>query len=91
MDIYSLSSLKQQSLDQHVAQLGRIILIQSQPVFALSPYCCVLSGEATNTNLIVFYLIRSRVEPTIYRTQCKMCGGEACCRYDIVLLDYFYF
>jgi hypothetical protein len=23
--------------------------------------------------------------------QCKMCGGGACCRYDIVLLDSFYF
>jgi hypothetical protein len=28
-------------------------LIPSQPVFALSLLCCVLSGEATNTNFIV--------------------------------------
>ena len=43
--------------------------IPSQPVFVLSPYCCVLSGEAINTNLKVFGLTRSRLEPTIYCTQ----------------------
>ena len=32
-----LGSLKQQSVDKHVAPLGHIILIPSQPVFALSP------------------------------------------------------
>ena len=48
--------------------LRHIILIPSQPVFALSPYC-VLSGEATNTNFIVFGLSRSGLEPTIYRTR----------------------
>jgi hypothetical protein len=36
MDFYSASSLKQQSTDRHVAALGHIILIPSQPVFALS-------------------------------------------------------
>jgi hypothetical protein len=44
---------------------GHIIPIPSQPVFALS--CCVLSGEATNTNFIVFGLTRPGLEPTIYR------------------------
>jgi hypothetical protein len=34
---YSASSLKQQSAGRHVAPLGHIILIPSQPVFALSP------------------------------------------------------
>jgi hypothetical protein len=33
---YSASSLKQQSTDKHVAPLGHIILIPSQPVFTLS-------------------------------------------------------
>ena len=33
---YSASSLKQLSADRHVATLGHIILIPSQPVFALS-------------------------------------------------------
>ena len=37
LDFYSASSLKQQSADRHVAPLGHIILIPSQPVFAISP------------------------------------------------------
>jgi hypothetical protein len=37
LDFYSASSLKQQSADRHVAPLGHIILIPSQPAFALSP------------------------------------------------------
>jgi hypothetical protein len=37
LDFYSASSLKQQSTGRHVAPLGHIILITSQPVFALSP------------------------------------------------------
>ena len=36
LDFYSASSRKQQSADRHVAPLGHIILIPSQPVFALS-------------------------------------------------------
>ena len=69
LDFYSVSSLKQQSAGRHVAPLAHIILIPSQPVFALSPKCCVLSGEATNTNFIVYGLIRPGLEPTIYRTR----------------------
>ena len=37
LDFYSASSLKQQSAGRHVTPLGHIILIPSQPVFALSP------------------------------------------------------
>jgi hypothetical protein len=37
LDFYSASSLKQQSAGRHVAPLGNIILIPSQPVFAFSP------------------------------------------------------
>ena len=36
LDFYSASSLKQQSAGRHVAPLWHIILIPSQPVFALS-------------------------------------------------------
>ena len=36
LDFYSARPLKQQSAGRHVAQLGHIILIPSQPVFALS-------------------------------------------------------
>ena len=71
LDFCSASSLKQQSAGRHGAPLGHIILIPNQAVFALSPYCCVVSGEATNTNFIVFGLTRPGLEPTIYRT-----GGE---------------
>jgi hypothetical protein len=54
LDIHSASSLKQQSASRHVAPLGHIISILSQAVYALSPLCCLLTGEATNTNFIVF-------------------------------------
>ena len=37
LDIYSASLLKQQSAGRYVARLGHIILIQSQPVLALTP------------------------------------------------------
>jgi hypothetical protein len=37
LDFYGVSSLKQQPADRHVAPLGHIILIPSQPVFALTP------------------------------------------------------
>ena len=37
LDSYSAISLKQQSAGRYVAPLERIILIPSQPVFALSP------------------------------------------------------
>jgi hypothetical protein len=36
LDFYNASSTTQQSADRHVAPLGHIILIPSQPVFALS-------------------------------------------------------
>jgi hypothetical protein len=39
-----------------------ISLIPSQPIFSLSPYCCVLNGEARNTNCIVFDLTRLGIE-----------------------------
>jgi hypothetical protein len=37
LDLYSASSLKQPSADRHVAPLRHIILVYSQPVFAISP------------------------------------------------------
>ena len=36
LDLYSASLLKQQSVDRHVAPLGHISLIPSQPVFVLT-------------------------------------------------------
>ena len=55
-------------MGRHVASLGNIIPIQSQLVFALSTQCCVLSGEATNTNCIVFEKIRT--EPISVHHRC---------------------
>jgi hypothetical protein len=69
LDFYSASSQKQQSTGRHVAPLGHIIQIPSQPVFARSLYCCLLSREVTNTNFIVFGLIWPGLEPTIYCTR----------------------
>jgi hypothetical protein len=45
------------------------MLLPTQPVFAISPQCCVLSREATNTNFIVIGLTQIELEPTIYRTR----------------------
>ena len=38
-------------------------------IFIVIAHCCVLRGDATNTNFIVFGLTRSGLEPTIYRTR----------------------
>ena len=65
---YSVCSLP---MGRHIAPLRHIILILSQPVFALTLYCCLLSGDATNTNCIVFGFTRTELEPTIYRTRDK--------------------
>ena len=43
--------------------------IQNQPVFGLTRSYCVLSGEAANTNFIVFGLTQPGLEPTIYHTR----------------------
>jgi hypothetical protein len=37
LDFYSASSLKQQSAGRNVTPFGHIILIPSQPIFAISP------------------------------------------------------
>ena len=63
LGIYSASSLKQQSADRHVVPVRHIILISSQPVFALSPLCCILRGEATNTYFLVFGLTQPGSKP----------------------------
>ena len=64
-----LAHWNNQPAGKHVAPLWHIILIPSQPVFALSPWCCVLGGEATNIIFVVFGLTRPGLEPTIYRTR----------------------
>ena len=44
----------QHSAVRYVTPFVHIIMIPSQPVFVLTPSCCVFSWEAVNTNLIVF-------------------------------------
>jgi hypothetical protein len=63
--LYSYSSIsrKHQSVGRHFGPLGHIILIPSQPVCALNPYC-VLSRETTNTNVCL-----TRPDSTIYRSR----------------------
>ena len=55
LDLYSAGT-QQQSAGGYVAPFGHIILISSQPVFALTPYWCMLSVEATNTNFTVIWI-----------------------------------
>ena len=59
LDFNSVSSLKQQSAERQIISIGNIVLISSQPVLALSPYCCVLSGGTTNPNVTIFGVTRS--------------------------------
>ena len=66
LNLYSASSLKQQSAGKHVSPLRHIIVIPSQPVLSLSLLCCILGEEATITNFIVFGLIQSGLKPTMY-------------------------
>jgi hypothetical protein len=87
LEFYSISSFKQQSGGKYLAPLGHIILIPSQPVFAL--WCCVLIREATNTKFIGFGLILPEFEPMVFRTR-----GEQVHHYitDAVILNiYLYF
>ena len=53
-------------MDRHVAHLRHIILILTQPVFALSPSCCMLSGDTRNTNFIFFGLTGLGLETRLY-------------------------
>ena len=46
-----------------------IMLIVSQPIFALTPLHIMLSREAVNTNSVVCGLIPPEFEPTIYCIQ----------------------
>jgi hypothetical protein len=72
LDLYSASSLKQQSVDRHACHPTLTHYPDSEPTslcsFSLMP---VFSGESTNTNFIVFGLTRLELEPTIYRTRAR--------------------
>ena len=42
---------------------------------ALTPSYCMLTGEATNTDLIVFSFTRLTLESAVYHTQGKQCSS----------------
>ena len=52
---------------RYVTTLRHIILIHSQPIFALASYCCVLSRAAANTNFLSLWF--EPTETKIYHTQ----------------------
>ena len=66
LDLYSANTQKQQTTNRHVVPLGHFIMIPTQPILAITPLYCVLSGEAATTNIIVFGLIRPGVESQVY-------------------------
>ena len=59
-EFYRARSLKQQSVGRH------IFLIPNEQIFTLTPKCCVLSGEAANTNFMIVGLNRPGLKPMIY-------------------------
>ena len=64
------SSLKQNSQWVDMSLNSEyIILIPSQPVFALTPKCYVLSREATNTNFCLWFNLIKACAPIIYCTR----------------------
>ena len=69
LNIYSASSLKQQSRVDMSPHSDTLSGFRAEPVFALNPSCCVLSGEETHTNFLVFGLTRSELQLTIYYTR----------------------
>ena len=62
MDCYSISYLRQQSTDAHVAPLGFIVLIPSQLIFDITS----LMVWCANTNTKVLGLTHSVLEARIY-------------------------
>ena len=67
LHFYGASSLKQQSADRHVAPLGHIILIPSQPVFALS--ICIKIKKSKNVKDIFFVNVWRKNIFDIYVTE----------------------
>ena len=62
--------MKLQHACSNVTPVGHIILISTQPVFALTPELCMLCGMQT-IPILVFILIRQWLELTIYPTRGK--------------------
>jgi hypothetical protein len=71
-------------MGRHVTPFGRIIQIRSQPVFVFTPWCCVLSGEATTINFVVFGWTRPVYDSTSYHTR-----GEHTILYTTDVVSYY--
>ena len=69
--IFYMASLhKTTDADRHVAPLGHIILILSQP--GCSFFLMLDTQLRSNSNFIVFGVTRSGLEPLIYCTRCEL-------------------
>ena len=82
-DFYVTSSLKQQPTGRNIVTIWHIILILNLPIVALTTYYRGSSGEAANTNFIVFGLTRTRREPTRFHTR-----GEHATHYTTDVVCY---
>ena len=71
----SASSMKQQSAGRHVASLGHINPIPSQPVFDLASCYCVLSREAANT----IFIVQSGLKPRTLHSRQALCPLHHSC------------
>ena len=56
LDFDSVISPKQPSTGIYVAPCGHNILIPNQPVFALTPECCVFGAKTANTNFVGLFI-----------------------------------
>jgi hypothetical protein len=66
VDFYSASSLKQQSAGRHVAPLGHIILIPSQPIFDFSRVHLARAGiELIGSYISNYHTITTTMTPII--------------------------
>ena len=81
MDFYSATSLIQQCVGRHIVPLGHIIIIPTQQVFALPPWCRVSIKEAAYNYInCSLWFDRTHVLPHS-RRECKLfhhrCGSTA--------------
>jgi hypothetical protein len=60
----------------------------NQSLLFLLNAACVLNGEATNTNFIVFGLTRRGLDPTIYRTRVEHANHYTTDAVDIYLEEW---
>lgn len=86
--------MNQHSRGRYVVQLGHIIRIPNKSVFALSPKCCMLGGEATNTNFIACGLTQPDREHTVYHTRSAHVNHytiDVVARLELHALQHVYF